>query len=451
MRVTGLRAILEEYLEDDDPVAVLTETREGFNPKHDVTKRLFELVEKHVRPIYEREIQRRKKGDGKRSENLAKKVRNALKALNHFNSEETEDSGSGVKKRQPKSDPVFFSQDTITLHTGVPRRITLYVDLGKVKKGEIVLFETDNAHLTVNPDAHAVRTREGQTHDHIDVMIQSGTKDTTGTITALTLDRGGKELRATAKVAGVIDPPIPQPPTDIAFSAHTYSGQPNRENNAFLLVNMKAFTGMPEISFSIERRVGSVFFDDHQTERTKIKVTKEQIVDDIARIPIAFFGTGWGQHAEVVAKAKTAKGDVCYAKTKLRFERIGSEKFSDFLYEDLKRPVLGDVAGDKLYINAGYSLHQEIFGPNEDTFHAALETDNVAQVRAATVLVEAAVYYTAQRKYLAGGAKGLSIDDDDPIGSMRKYLEESRMKLEPQIIRALATTTKQTAPAESAA
>lgn len=451
VRVTGLRAVLEEYLEGDDPVAVLTETRDGFNAKNEVTKQLFELVEKHLKPIYEREIQRRKKGDGKRSEKLAKKIRNALKALNAFNSEETEDSGGGTKKRQHKSDPVFFSQETLTLHTGMPRHITLYVDLGKVKKGEIVLFETDNAQLTVNPDAYAVRGREGQTHDHIDVVVQSGTKDTTGTITAFTLDKDGKELRATAKVIGVVDPPIPQPPDDIAFSAHVYSGQPNRENNAFLLVNMKAFTGMPEISFSIEKRVGSVHFDTEQTERMKVKVTKDHITDDLARIPIAFYGTGWGQHAEVVAKTKTTKGDTCYAKTKLKFERIGSEKFSNFHYEDLQRPVLGDVAGDKLYINAGYPLHQEIFGPNEDTFNEALETDSVAQVRAAGVLVEAAVYYTATKKYIDGGAKGLSIDADDPIGSMRKYLEESRMKLEPQIIKALAVTSKSGVTTESAA
>lgn len=439
VRVTGLRGVLESYLEDDEPVAVLTETRDGFNLKHEVTKKLFELVEKHVKPIYEREIQRRKKGDGKRSEKLAKKIRTALKALNHFNSEETEDNGSGAKKRTPKGDPIFFSHDTLTLHTGIPRHITLSVDLSKVEKGEIVLFETDNAHLTLNPDAQAVRAREGQTHDHIEVVIQSGTKNTTATITAFTIDKNGQELRATAKVIDVIDPPIPQPPADIAFSAYVYSGQPNRENNAFLLVNMKAFTGMPEIAFSIEKRVGSVYFDDQQTERMKIKVTKDMIVDDVARIPIAFFGTGWGQHAEVIAKAKSAQGHTCYAKTKLRFERIGSDKFSNFHYEDLGRPVLGDVAGDKLYINAGYALHQEIFGPNEDTFNEALETDSVAQVRAAAVLVEAAVYYTATKKYVDGGRKGLSIDSDDPIGSMRKYLEESRMKLEPQIIRALSS------------
>jgi hypothetical protein len=74
-----------------------------------------------------------------------------------------------------------------------------------------------------------------------------------------------------------------------------------------------------------------------------------------------------------------------------------------------------------------------------------LETDAIAQIRAASVLVETAVYFAATIKHLTGGAKGLHIDPDDPIGSFRPYVEESRIKLEPRVFRALAPSLAKSA------
>jgi hypothetical protein len=103
----------------------------------------------------------------------------------------------------------------------------------------------------------------------------------------------------------------------------------------------------------------------------------------------------------------------------------------------LRDVLLGDVAGDKLYINSGYPLHREIFGDTEEDFYRMLELDAKAQTRAVSVLVETAVYHTATTKWQTGGKKGLPIDPDDPIGSLRPYLDESKMRLEPKIYQAL--------------
>jgi len=131
---------------------------------------------------------------------------------------------------------------------------------------------------------------------------------------------------------------------------------------------------------------------------------------------------------------------MAYAKCKLMFERPkGADKFSNFLYEDLDRAVLGDVAGDKIYINSGYALHRQIFGTDEESFNHSLEVNPIAQARAVSVLVETAVYHTATTKFHAGGNKGLQIQPDDPIGSLRPYLDESKMKLEPKVFQALVS------------
>jgi len=195
---------------------------------------------------------------------------------------------------------------------------------------------------------------------------------------------------------------------------------------------------MPEIKFWIEDTVGEITIGDEEGQSVvRIKTKEEHRTDDpeIARVPIAFKGSGWGQHAVLWASAKLSNGELARAKCKLRLQRPpGDNKFSDFHYEDLSRHDLGDVAGDILDVNAGYGLHRQLFRLTADEFNQQLEVDRTAQLRAASVLVEAMIHHTAR----AGGTKGVQIDPDDPIGSFRAYFEDRRMKLEPAVIRALA-------------
>jgi len=441
VRITGMRAVLEAKLEDEDAEAALTATRDGFDHKNEITQKLFSLVEKHVKEIYGKEEKQQKKGSINRSEKLDQRVKEALKLLNQFNADETdEDEGGGGNPVRP--DPIFFSIDSARLHAGLPKRVFLYVNLEKVKQGEIVLFGSDQPTIKIEPDSEVVASkRKNQTHQRIELTVTCDLKGEKGTISALSQDKDGKEIRADLRILGVDDPPVFEPPPDIAFTAFRYVGDPNRpSNNAVLLVNLKAFSGYPEVTFYLEEVVGSVSLGSGG-ERFEIKVSPAHKIagHEVARVPVPFRATGWGQRAVLWAKAKRSDGKLAHAKCRVRFEhQLGDQKFSNFHYEDLGRPVMGDVAGDKLYVNAGYALHRQIFGDTEDDFNIRLETDPIAQVRAAAVLVETTVYHTATTRYRAGGNKGLQIDPDDPIGTLRPYIEESRMKLEPRVLRALA-------------
>jgi hypothetical protein len=53
--------------------------------------------------------------------------------------------------------------------------------------------------------------------------------------------------------------------------------------------------------------------------------------------------------------------------------------------------------------------------------------------------VETIVFHTATTKHHAGGKKGLHLPPEDPIGSLRPYLDESKIKLEPKVFQALVT------------
>jgi hypothetical protein len=439
VRIDKIRPVLEEKLEAEDAAAVLTETRDGFDPKHEITQRLFKVIEKHVKPIYDSEIKRQRKGAGDRSETLSQRVKDALKAINQFNSEETDEEGTGEPERD---EPIFFAVKTVRLYAGVPKSVSVFINLEKVKQGEVVLFESNNPEIQVEPDSEVVRGRKGKKYQRIRLSLLCGQKGEKGAITALTDDKAGNPAQDALTITGVDDPPIIQLPQNIEFASSHYNGSPSRPNKAVLIVNLTSFTGMPEIKFWLDETVGKITLGDEEDQSVlHIKLKEQHRTGDphIARVPIAFKGSGWGQHAVLWASAKLSNGDLARARCKLRLQRPpGDNKFSDFHYEDLRRNVLGDVAGDLLYVNAGYGVHRQIFGLTEDEFNRQLEIHPIAQLRAASVLVDAIVHHTATTSYLAGGAKGIQIDPADPVGSFRTYFEDRRMKLEPALIRALA-------------
>ncbi|HDZ21509.1 hypothetical protein LCGC14_0124390 [marine sediment metagenome] len=440
VRITGIRKILEDKLEASPPEAVLAATRDGFVTTKEFTKRLFKLVEKHVGPVYEKEEKRQKRGLGNRSEELAKRVKDALKAINDFTTEETgEDDGVGPEPAE-KNDAIYFGMDKTRLHVDRPRKVTLYVNLKKVKKGEGVFFMTDNDEIKVDPDSEEVKGRKNSTRQKIPVTLNCSLSGQSGTVKAETLDKDGNEVSAGLKILNVEEPPVYVPPEDIEFSAPRFSGTPNKVQRATLRVNLDKFTGMPKIIFWLEKHQASVSLGEAREDRYEVKVESAHIVvpdHRVAQVSAPFYGTAWGQSGILRAKAKLSDGKIAEAKCRLVFQRPpGDEKFTDFLYEELDRNVLADVARDKIYVNGKYPLHHKIFGRSQEDFDKALEENPIAQLRTAQIVVEAAVYDAAAVKLRATG--GMLIDMDDPIGSTRTYIEERRMKLEPRVIQALA-------------
>lgn len=323
VRITGIRAVLEAMLEAKNPEAILTETRDGFDRRHPLAIELFNLVSKHVRPLFEREERNQRKGDSKRSEVVKRRLNDVLRAFNQFNADETEEpegEGPGPKPPPPptRPDAIYFELDSTSLHVGITRRLTAYVNLSRVPAGEIVLFETTNPNIRVLPESSIVEAKGRGERMQIPIHLTCDVKDETGTIEAITLDKDGKEHRARCEVRGVADAPVPRVPEDIEFTGPTFTGNPNRENRAALLVNLDAFPGKPEITFWLEDVVGNVSLSDGK--RVQIKVSDKDIVGNtrVARITLGFKGNAWGQRAVLHAKAKKKDGTEARGKRLLK-------------------------------------------------------------------------------------------------------------------------------------
>ena len=82
VRLTGLRDVIREML--NAGVALLTESRDGFDPKTDFHKALEDGLKPQLEPILKKEIDRRSEPSKVLSEAAEKKVKRALQKLNEL-------------------------------------------------------------------------------------------------------------------------------------------------------------------------------------------------------------------------------------------------------------------------------------------------------------------------------------------------------------------------------
>lgn len=438
VKLTGIRGPLESLLEDTHPEAVLTETRDGFDTKNEITKALFGFVEKHVKQVYEAEEKRERRAGGNRSAELDKRLKDALRELNRFHSEETDEVGTGRPKSEPEG-PLDFAYNKIRLVAGQDRRVTLYAERERVHHDlNVIEITSSNPRIRVVPESEIVTRRKGSKFQSIPLTLSCPVSGETATVTATALSVDEQVLEATLEVTEVLEPQQILIPGDIEFRPARYNGKPSVENQLVLLVNLDAFPGMPTVKLRIVEKEGAVSIGTERSDKLEIKVKKDWLIagSNVAKVVVPYWGTAWGAKAEIEAKAKRTDGKLGVTKCKVDFrEQRGADQYEDFEYLSIGRPILGEAAGKYIYVNSDPPLHRKLFGDSKETFELALETNPVAQMRIAAIVTDAVVYTVASKKYQKGGEKGLTIGNE-PITDVRAFVEEQRYELDSKIARA---------------
>lgn len=439
VKLTGMRAALEALLEHRHPEAVLSETRDGFDTRNEIARALFALIEKHVKPIYEEEEKRERKASGHRSPDLDKKLKDALRELNKFHSEETDEGRIGPPPIPEPEGPLDFSYDKVRLVAGQERRVTLYAERDRIHDDlNVVEITSSNSRIRVVPESEVVTRRKGSKFQAIPITLNCPVRGETAVITARAMSVEEQVLEATLAVTEVTEPQQIPVPLDLEFRPARYNGKPSVENQLVLLVNLDAFPGMPNVKLRIVTREGAVSIGSDRSEKLEIKAQKAWLMPgvNVAKVVVPYWGTAWGARATIEAKAKRTDGKLALATCKVDFrEQPGPDQYEDFEYLSIGRPILGEAAGKYIYVNSDPPLHRKLFGDSKETFERALESEPVAQMRVAAIVTDAVVYAVASKKYQKGGEKGLPIGNE-PITDVRAFVEAKRYELDSKIVRA---------------
>ncbi|OGU43027.1 MAG: hypothetical protein A2315_04195 [Ignavibacteria bacterium RIFOXYB2_FULL_35_12] len=442
IRITNLREHLSWYLNNgkDSP---LTVTREGFDTKHDFTKLLFKELAKYLEPIYKKEEERFKKSStAEVSHEMKEKINEAIKELNRFLKQLGEGIGPGETVTPlTKLEEMQFVPKSTTLTLDQERIVRLYIKKDLVKKGSEIIFDSNNSRINIYPLANKIdEGRMWEEYLLFSLSVKCDSLHETGLITALAESEKGF-LETQLEILDVISAVTIAPPDEMEFRPKDTRGQPNKVNYLTLLVNPKQIPLGRKIKLGLIKSHGTIGFLENGAMVDNINITfdKLHLAKDgkIGRISISWRGTGWGQQARIFAETKKPDGTLAHIEGRILTEKepedggmIKNWKYTDQL-EDQR---CSDLIDGIFYINSKHALNKAVFGTKEE-FKIKMDEDKTAQYRFSSLLVEQSVYTIAERKAMESGEKGLIIDSNAPVTSLRKFIDKKTNEFSPKILK----------------
>jgi len=443
IRVTNLRAVIEWYLNSgkDSP---LTTSRDGFDVKHELTKKLFAELTKDLEPVYRREEERFKKAS---SDSLSKEARQrideAIKELNKLLKDlvgEGEDGG-----KPPKPDPgkaLQFLPGTTKLVMGRRRIVRLYFKKEFSKHSGSIIYDTSNAKITLKPLSQPIA--DGKTHEDYlvyDLALECSSLHETATITALAEGRD-EMYEAELKVSDVTTGGTISIPEDIEFRPTESHGQPSRSNSIALFINSGTIPPGRKIRIEIQKSRGPVALLEGEKAVSAVSVTfeKSHIIPgtSVGRIAIPWRGTGWGQWATIRAVSKKPDGTVVEASARILLEEPedAGGLIKEVRYENLSNDKCSDFVDGIIYINSNHFLNRMVFGPTQKEYSQKIEDDPTAQYRFAALVVEQSVYRLAEESVRDNK---LVLATHAPVTSLREFIDTHTNKFAPKIVKTFMT------------
>jgi len=417
VRITGLRQILESYLNADPPTSPLRPDREGFSRAHEFSQALLDFVAEKMRPVYERE---RQLADEKQQAGLSKETRRridqALQCLNRYFHQITELSadGAGPGERpvpEPTQAVTFFPQHT-KLVAGQARHVLLLIRDNIVANGaEVIVAASED--LDIQPETERIDfaiCNRWSAHRHFFALrftVSSSVVGHGGKVEAAVETKDGSIVQATLEIDDVLaERQVPVPET-MAFLPDVSTGRPGRRNNLMLYVNPVAVPSGHHVRIQITKRTGDIALilpeGSQRLQQVDIKLDKRIHAvrgQELLRVLIPWSGTSWNQRAHVLATAKVGGGGAQMAEASIRIdEPQDSGFFKDVKYGEIDPKAPSQFAAGIITVNVNDSLNRFIFGDTKEDFDERLLSRVDAQQRLAGLLLEEASFRALQQRY----------------------------------------------------
>jgi hypothetical protein len=459
IRVNGLRAVLEMYLNSADfPTSPLRVDRDGFNRDHEFSRALVDFLAEQLRPFYERERKRLEDREhDKLSAETRKRIDDALKQLNKYFQQITEKAGLGQGAEDnhpdPPQDAVSFFPQATKLLIGHPRRVFLLVRDDIVTDGcELVATATEG--FVVQPETETIyrkTTPRWSPHPHffcIPFLVTGGTIGQQGTVTALVDCTDGQTVDAILRIEDVVEEPMIALPDTMEFRPSTAMGRPNRRNSLVLYVNAQVVTAGHYVRFSIIKRTGAVEMIDTSgagAGQLEVKLEGEQHAvrgQNVFRVRLPWRGTAWNQHAVVEARVKVGPEPII-AQGHIRLDEPDPNEggfFRDVKYDEIDNPAPSMFAGGIITVNMHDRLNKLVFGTAvskeeaKKEFDRRLITDHQAQQRLTWLLLEELSFRTLQQLFVDNK---LLLPRGAEISSIHEEIDKHKFELAAEVYSAL--------------
>jgi hypothetical protein len=443
VRLSGIRSILEHYL-NQGKESPLTTTRDGFDVRHEFTQFLFGELRKHLEPVYRKEEERLKKAETQDlSAGATKRLNDAMRQLNKYLNELLGSGEDGTGNgSEPKDVPIQFVPSKTKIVVGQPRFVTLLIRVADAKPKGIIMVDSSNPKIEVSPSSLTVD--KGSTVKQFIAYRICVTSDTLHENAFITVLADGKDgtLECQLEVTDVVAAPMVEPPLEMEFRPAESIGQPNKKHYAVLYVNLVAVPLGRKIEVSVVKSQGGIaLLDENGKKSNSVTVRLEKLHQipgsSVARVPIAWSGSGWGQFARIMAETKTPAGKVVTAIAALTLDQQDEGGLiKDIRYRPLGNQKCSDLVDGVIYINSDHTLNRAVFGATQEDYAKKMDSDRTAQYRACTVIIEQSVYRLAEDFYLKNK---LLLVPTAPVTSMREFVDAKTHEFAPKLLKILVT------------
>lgn len=443
VRLSGIRSVLEDYL-NQGKESPLTTTRDGFDIRHEFTQFLFGALRKQLEPIYRKEEERHKKSE---SQDLSKaatqRLSDAMRQLNKYLNDLLGSGQDGLgTETETKDVPIQFVPAKTKVVVGQPRFVTLLIRTADAKPKGIVMLDSSNPKIEVTPTSLTID--KGAAFKQFlayRICLTSDALHESASITALADGKEG-DLDGKLEVTDVIGAPLVEPPLDMEFRPAESKGQPNKKHYAVLYVNLVEVPVGRRIEVSVVKSQGAIRLlneNNKNSESVTVKIEKKHQIPDstVARLPIAWSGTAWGQSARIMAETKTPAGKVVTAVATLILDQQDEGGLiKDVRYRPLGNQKCSDLVDGVIYVNSDHTLNRAVFGATQEDYAKRMDNDRTAQYRLCTVITEQSVYRLAEDLVFKNK---LLLVPTAPITSMREFIDSKTDEFAPKLLKILVT------------
>lgn len=416
VRINGLRNVLETYLNAEAPSSPLRPDRDGFNRDHEFARPLLEFVADNLRHVYDKErelVEEQERGE--LSAESKKRIDDALKQLNKYFQKITEISGEGIGDEEPTPpEPteaaVFFPRRT-RLMAGISRQVLLLVLDDSIRDGaEVVATASDG--LTVQPETEQIDKREcprWRLHKNFLALrfyVSSTVMGQQGQVLAVVEGKDGNLLETALQIVDVLAEPMIEVPETLVFRLNIATGRPGRRNNLVLFVNSAVISAGHYVRVHITRRTGDIRLlapDGTRCVEVDVKLDAAQHRvkgQNVFRLLIPWSGTGWNQHAQVVATVKVGGAKLLTSDASIRLDEPEDAGFFKAVkYGEIDPKAPSQFAAGVITVNINDLLNRQLFGDSKKEFDERLSKRPEAQQRLAALLLEEASFRALQQRY----------------------------------------------------
>ncbi len=439
VRLVGIREILRDKLEGG--VALVTETRDGFDKSTEFLSLLESTVLAQIEETLRREIEREGKSDSELSGANKKRVKKALGRLNELFEEITKEDGTGAGEGSsahvaaPES--IAFESERVQLRLDQPRRLRLVANADRFDLGSAVLFDADPASIKVSPTSAVLESVDGRTDIlAASVVVHSEEFGASGMVVAAAEDSAGEMHQASTAIVDTAPPVHLQPPTGgIEFRPQLATAAPSRKGHLTLLIDPAAIPDGTEILVMIGgRSTIRLVRDSDGADTSNLTLTtsaRHQVPgSSVRRMLVPFRGAGFGQSAQVSAACFVGKAEFrADAEVLIQdSKQAPSGIFKDVVYKDLPASFSAsesefDRPSGRITVNRLHPVNRAVFGVDPASFDQQLAETAVAQHRLADVVLDQCLFHSVAVAYQNGR---ILLANDDPIGSIRKTIDNFR-------------------------